>query len=84
MDSPMLNYRRVDIQLPLHYRLDGSDSTKMLSEIRAAIQDLDRLKSEVIMISWVKRLNPHLARWCPPSYKLVYNPINCRYITYKP
>ena len=55
MDSPMLNYRRVDIQLPLHYRLDGSDSTKMLSEIRAAIQDLDRLKSEVIMISWVKR-----------------------------
>ena len=24
------------------------------------------------------------ARWCPPSYKLVYNPINYRYITYKP
>jgi hypothetical protein len=23
-------------------------------------------------------------RWCPPSYKLVYNPINYRYITYKP
>ena len=38
-----------------NHRLDGSDSTKMLSEIRKAIQDLDRLKSEVIMISWVKR-----------------------------
>ena len=25
------------------------------------------------------------ARWCPPpSYKLVYNPISYRYITYKP
>ena len=22
-------------------------------------------------------------RWCPPSYKLVYNPSNCRYITNK-
>ena len=26
----------------------------------------------------------HGTRWCPPSYKLVYNPINYRYITYKP
>jgi hypothetical protein len=25
-----------------------------------------------------------ITRWCPPSYKLVYNPINYRYITYKP
>jgi hypothetical protein len=25
-----------------------------------------------------------IARWCPRSYELVYNLINCRYITYKP
>ena len=23
-------------------------------------------------------------RWCPPSYKWIYKPINYRYITYKP
>ena len=38
---------------------------------------------------WLFRLNgidltSKHARWCPPSYKLVYNPINYRYITYKP
>ena len=32
--------------------------------------------------SVAKTMKP--TRWCPPSYKWIYKPINYRYITYKP
>ena len=38
-----------------------------------------------ILKNWILSLIFNIfTRWCPPSYKLVYNPINYRYITYKP
>ena len=46
------------------------------------------LHSAVITSGYIRllggRVNQSVARWCPPSYKLVYNPINHWYITYKP
>ena len=39
-----------------------------------------QLDKSVRVLNMVAGLNPHLQCGTPPSYKLVYNPINQRYI----